>query len=142
MAVEESQAPLRPMTAGAVMGAASRAHRGDHRPSYEIFVARLRGPDGKSGFAIELTIFMMLMVVCALGIEHGIAYSVTSGGWAAPDALRSAQRVALPCGAAGAALCLVARNRDRGDQRAVAPSAGARRGALPAGRGAQRQRRA
>lgn len=97
------------MTGGAVMAAASRVAVAVTGAATTIFVARMLGPEGTGGFVIALTIVLMLTVVCSLGIEHGIAYYVASGRWAARDALRASLRVALASGVVGAALCVLAR---------------------------------
>lgn len=109
MAFEHPEPERRPMTGGAVMTAASRVTVAVSGAVTTIFIARLLGPEGTGGFAIALTLVVMLTTVCSLGIEHGIAYYVASGRWAPRDALRAAQRVALLGGAAGAALCVMAR---------------------------------
>lgn len=109
MAADEPHPPLRPMTGGAVMAATSRFAVAATGAATTIFVARMLGPEGTGGFAIALTLVVMLMVVCSLGLEHGIAYYVASGWWAPRDALRVALRVALLSGAAGAGLCVLAR---------------------------------
>jgi O-antigen/teichoic acid export membrane protein len=109
MAVEQPDPPLRPMTGGAVMAAASRFTVAATGAATTIFVARTLGPEGTGGFAIALTLVLLLTVTCSLGIEHGIAYYVASGRWAPRDAMRVALRVALLAGAAGSAACIVAR---------------------------------
>lgn len=109
MAVDEPDPPLRPMTGGAVMAAAGRLTVTVTGAATTILVARMLGPEGTGGFAIALTLVVMLTVVCSLGLEHGIAYYVASGRWAARDALRVAQRVALLSGVAGAGLCVLVR---------------------------------
>lgn len=109
MSFQEPEPERRPMTGGAVMTAASRVTIAATGAATTIFIARALGPEGTGGFAIALTLVVMLTVVCSLGIEHGIAYYVASGRWAPRDALRSAQRVALLGGLSGAALCVLAR---------------------------------
>lgn len=109
MAFQEPEPERRPMTGGAAMTAASRVTIAATGAATTIFVARALGPEGTGGFAIALTLVVMLTVVCSLGIEHGIAYYVASGRWPARHALRAAQRVALLGGVAGAALCVLAR---------------------------------
>ena len=109
MAAEPPDAPLRPMTGGAVMAAASRFTVAATGAATTIFVARMLGPEGTGGFAIALTLVLLLTVACSLGIEHGVAYYVASGRWAPRDALRVTLRVALLAGAVGAGLCVLAR---------------------------------
>jgi O-antigen/teichoic acid export membrane protein len=91
------------------MAAASRITVTITGAATTIFVARMLGPEGTGGFAIALTLVVMLTVVCSLGLEHGIAYYVASGRWAARDALQTAQRVAFCAGLAGAGLCVLVR---------------------------------
>lgn len=74
-----------------------------------IVVARLLGPDGTGGFAIALTLVMLMQTVSTLGVEHGIAYYVSSGRWSPREALGAARRVALAVGVLGALGCLGAR---------------------------------
>ena len=109
MAAEPPDSPLRPMTGGAVMAAASRFTVAATGAATTIFVARMLGPEGTGGFAIALTLVLLLTVACSLGIEHGVAYYVASGRWAPRDALRVTLRVAVLAGAVGAALCVLAR---------------------------------
>ncbi len=110
MAFEEPEpVPLRPMTGGAVMGVASRVTVAATGAATTIFVARLLGPEGTGGFAIALTLLLMLTVACSLGVEHGIAYYTAGGRWPARDALRAALRVTVVTSAAGVALCMLAR---------------------------------
>ncbi len=109
MAAEPPDSPLRPMTGGAVMAAASRFTVAATGAATTIFVARMLGPEGTGGFAIALTLVLLLTVACSLGIEHGVAYYVASGRWAPRDALRVTLRVALLAGAVGAGLCVLAR---------------------------------
>jgi len=97
------------MTGGAVMAAASRFTVAATGAATTIFVARMLGPEGTGGFAIALTLVLLLTVACSLGIEHGVAYYVASGRWAPRDALRVTLRVALVAGAIGAGLCVLAR---------------------------------
>jgi O-antigen/teichoic acid export membrane protein len=74
-----------------------------------VLVARLLGPSGAGGFAIALTMIVLLTVGTTLGIEHGIAYYVSAGRWPAARASRAAQRMALVVGALGAGAALGAR---------------------------------
>lgn len=92
----------RPLTGGAVMGAASRVTVAVTGAATSILIARLLGAEGAGGFAIALTIVYVLTVFTTLGMEHGIAYYVSAGEWAAGDAFVAAQRLALAIGAAGA----------------------------------------
>lgn len=74
-----------------------------------IFVARLLGPGGAGGYAIAQSLILVGMVATTLGVEHGIAYYVSSGRWPARAADASAQRVALVSGVAGAGAGVVLR---------------------------------
>lgn len=103
--------PARPLTGGAVMSATSRVTVALTGALTTIFVARLLGPEGAGGFAIALTLVLLLTTLASLGVEHGIAYYVSSGRWGARDALRVVWRVAGVAGvvvaAAGLALRLL-----------------------------------
>lgn len=90
--------PARPLTGGAVMSATSRVTVALTGALTTIFVARLLGPDGAGGFAIALTLVLLLTTLASLGVEHGIAYYVSSGRWGARDALRVVWRVAAVAG--------------------------------------------
>src|SRR3954452_19103585 len=92
MALPAPDPPLRPMTGGVVMGAASRVTVAVTGALTTIFVARLLGPEGAGGYAIALTVVLVMTAVCSLGIEHGIVYYVASGRWPARDALLAAGR--------------------------------------------------
>jgi O-antigen/teichoic acid export membrane protein len=103
-----SEAP-RPLTGGAVMGAAGRASVAVTGAATTILVARLLGADGAGAFAIALTIVYVLVVLCTLGVEHGIAYHVSAGRWRPADAFRTSQLFAIAVGAAGALAGVTAR---------------------------------
>jgi O-antigen/teichoic acid export membrane protein len=103
-----SRAP-RPLTGGAVMGAAGRASIAVTGAATTILVARLLGADGAGAFAIALTIVYVLVVLCTLGVEHGIAYHVSAGRWKRADAFRTSQIVALAVGVLGALAAVAAR---------------------------------
>jgi antigen flippase len=105
----EPEPPPRPLTGGAVMSAASRATVAVTGAGATILIARLLGPDGTGGYAVAQALILMLTVATTLGVEHGIAYYVSSGRWAARDAHRSAQRVALASGLVGTGLGVGAR---------------------------------
>jgi len=99
----------RPLAGGAAMSAAGRVTTAVTGAATTIFVARLLGPGGAGGYAIAQSLILVGMVATTLGVEHGIAYYVSSGRWRARSAYRSAQRVALVSGVAGAALGVVLR---------------------------------
>ncbi len=91
------------------MTAASRVTAAVAAAATGVAVARLLGPGGTGRYAIAQTLIALLTVATTLGVEHGIAYYVSSGRWNAADAQRQAQRVALVSGIAGASLGVLAR---------------------------------
>jgi O-antigen/teichoic acid export membrane protein len=105
----EPEPTMRPLTGGAVMSAASRLTVAATGAAATILVARLLGPDGAGGYAIAQALLLMLTVATTLGVEHGIAYYVSSGRWSAHSAYRAAQRVAFCSGVAGTGLGVLAR---------------------------------
>ena len=105
----EPEPPPRPLTGGAVMSAASQVTVAATGAIATIFVARLLGPDGSGRYAIAQTLIAMLTVATTLGVEHGIAYYVSTGRWAPRSAHRAAQRVAVVSGLTGAGLGVLAR---------------------------------
>lgn len=104
----ETERP-RPLTGGAVMSGISRTSVAITGAATTILVARLLGPSGAGAYAVALTLILLLNVIATLGIEHGIAYYVSSGRWEAGSAFRDSQRLALVCGVLGAGLGLLAR---------------------------------
>jgi O-antigen/teichoic acid export membrane protein len=92
----------RPLTGGVVMGAASRIAVALTGAATTILIARALGADGSGSFAAALTLLIVLTVFTTLGVEHGIAYYVSAGRWAAADAFRVSQRLALLAGVLGA----------------------------------------
>ncbi len=96
------EAPLRPLTGGAVMSGVSRVVVAVTGAAATIFVARRLGPAGAGGFAIAQFLILVLTMASTLGVEHGIAYYVSNGSWNARSAYRAAQRVALASGLVGA----------------------------------------
>jgi len=99
----------RPLTGGAVMAATSRVVVALTGAATTIFVARLLGPGGAGGYALAQSLILIGMVATTLGVEHGIAYYVSSGRWPARAAYASSQRVALASGVAGAGLGVLLR---------------------------------
>jgi O-antigen/teichoic acid export membrane protein len=99
----------RPLTGGAVMGTASRLVVAVAGSAMTILVARLLGPEGAGNFAIALTVIFVLTVLTTLGVEHGVAYYVSSGRWGAAHAFATTQRVALGIGSLGAVLGVAGR---------------------------------
>jgi O-antigen/teichoic acid export membrane protein len=92
----------RPITGGAVMSAAARTTAAVAGALTAVLVARILGPAGAGGFAIALTLLALLTSLTTVGVEHGIAYYVSSGRWAARDALAACLRVALVSGTGAA----------------------------------------
>lgn len=99
----------RPLVGGAAMGAASRGTVAVTGALTTVLVARLLGDEGAGSFAIALTIVYVLTVLSTLGLEHGIAYYVSSGRWTARSAFATALRVSAAIGLLGAALGVAAR---------------------------------
>jgi enterobacterial common antigen flippase len=99
----------RPLTGGAVMSATSRIVVAVTGAAATIVVARLLGPAGSGAFAVAQTLVLMLTVGTTLGVEHGIAYYVSSGRWSAAGAFRDSQLLALGSGIAGAFIGIFAR---------------------------------
>jgi O-antigen/teichoic acid export membrane protein len=91
------------------MSAASRGSVAVTGAVTTILVARLLGPEGAGAFAVALSLVVMLTTFATLGVEHGVAYFVSSGRWAARDALASVTRIALLTGSAAALIGLGAR---------------------------------
>lgn len=91
------------------MSAASRITVAVTGAAATILVARLLGADGTGAYAVAQTLILVLTVATTLGVEHGVAYYVSTGRWQAAAAFRSSQRVALVSGTIGAGLAVVAR---------------------------------
>ncbi len=106
--IEEPLAP-RPMTGGAAMGAASRISVAVTGALTTIIIARQLGTSGTGGFAVALTIVYVLIVLTTFGVEHGVAYYVSGGGWGARHAFRVVNEFAPIVGLIGATLCVAAR---------------------------------
>jgi O-antigen/teichoic acid export membrane protein len=100
---------LRPVTAGAAMSATSRGLVAVTGAVTTILVARLLGPAGAGAFAIAITLVVMLLTFATLGLEHGMAYHVSSGRWAPRGALVTVTRVALVTGTTAALVGLAVR---------------------------------
>lgn len=100
--------PLRPLTGGAAMSAASRGVVAVTGALTTILVARLLGPSGAGAFAVALTLVVMLTTFATLGVEHGVAYYVSSGRWSPREALATVTRLALVTGSAAGLVGLAA----------------------------------
>jgi O-antigen/teichoic acid export membrane protein len=99
----------RPLTGGAVMGAASRVSVALTGATTTVVIARALGADGAGAFSIALTILYVLMAFTTLGVEHGIAYYVSGGRWGPGEAFRTSLRFATLVGVAGALVGILAR---------------------------------
>jgi O-antigen/teichoic acid export membrane protein len=104
-----SEPTPRPITGGAVMSGVSRVAVAVTGACATILVARLLGPSGAGAYAVAQTLIIMLTVASTLGVEHGIAYYVSSGRWSARRAHRDSQLIALVCGVAGVGIGMLAR---------------------------------
>lgn len=90
------------------MSAASRASVAVTGALATIVVARLLGPEGTGAFAVAVTLIVMLTTFATLGVEHGVAYYVSSGLWSPRRALASVTRLAAISGCAAALIGLAA----------------------------------
>jgi O-antigen/teichoic acid export membrane protein len=108
-AAEPPEATPRPLTGGAVMAAASRVTVAVTGAGATILIARVLGPDGSGAYYVAQSLILLLTVAVSVGIEHGIAYYVSSGAWAPRPAYSLALKMALAVGVLGAALGLGAR---------------------------------
>jgi O-antigen/teichoic acid export membrane protein len=98
----------RPLTGGAVMLAASRIGVTAAGAITTIVIARTLGPRGWAAYFVAQSLAGILLAGSTLGVEHGIAYFVSSKRWAARAAFDSALKVAASVGIVAAAigLCL------------------------------------
>jgi O-antigen/teichoic acid export membrane protein len=74
-----------------------------------VLIARVLGPDGSGGYVLAQSILLLLTVATTMGVEHGIAYFVSSGAWAPANAYVAALRVSVVMGVVGAAAGLLIR---------------------------------
>lgn len=109
------EAPPRPLTGGVLLGVTSRIGVTLAGAATTIILGRLLGPAGWGQYAVALSLVVIVAGATTLGVEHGIAYFVSSGKWAARTAFESAMAVAAIAGAAGAAAAV--------GVRVIAPSA-------------------
>lgn len=91
------------------MGAGSRLTVAASGALASVVVARILGPDGSGAYSIAQTLLLMLLTFATLGVEHGVAYYVSSGRWAVKSAFRQAMLVAAATGTVGALVGLAAR---------------------------------
>jgi O-antigen/teichoic acid export membrane protein len=103
LSAREQVAP-RPLTGGALMGAASRIAVTVAGGLATIIVARSLGPADFAGYAVALSLVVVLTVVTTLGLEHGIAYYVSTGRWGAHDAHLVALEFSAGLGLVGACI--------------------------------------
>jgi O-antigen/teichoic acid export membrane protein len=92
----------RPLTAGAVMSAASRIWVTLTGGVSTIVLARVLGPDDWGGYSIAASLITILMGAATLGIDHGVVYFVGARKWEPRAALGSALRLAAITGTIGA----------------------------------------
>lgn len=108
-------AAARPLTGGAVIAALSRVSVMVAGVITTVVLARVLGPRDWGSYVVAQSLAAILVAGTTLGVEHGIAYFVSSGRWNARSAFESALRVALVMGLIGAAVGVASR--------IVAPSA-------------------
>lgn len=99
----------RPLTGGAVMAGASRITVAVTGALATVLIARLLGPSGSGGYVLAQSILLVLTTATTLGVEHGIAYFISTGDWAPANAYAAAMRMSLTTGVAGALLGMVVR---------------------------------
>ncbi len=71
-----------------------------------IAIARLLGPDGIGDYTIALWLLTLMGAVMSLGLEQGLAWSVSAGRWAPRSAFVQSQLAALALGLIGAAIAV------------------------------------
>jgi O-antigen/teichoic acid export membrane protein len=103
------RASPRPLIGGAAMGAASRIAVTAAGAITTIVVARALGPRGSGSYFLAQSLVVILIGAGTLGVEHGIAYFVSSARWAARAAFDSALKVAVAAGVVGAGVGLGSR---------------------------------
>jgi O-antigen/teichoic acid export membrane protein len=108
-ALTPEREPLRPITTGAVMGAASRILATVAGGLATIVLARSLGPGDFGSYSVAVSLVVILTVLTTLGVEHGIAYYVGNGGWDAHAAHVTALKVSAVMGVAGAGLGMIMR---------------------------------
>jgi O-antigen/teichoic acid export membrane protein len=91
------------------MSAASRIAVTVLGASTTVLVARLLGPTGSGTYYVAQSLLAILLVATTLGVEHGITYFVSSGGWTPRAAYRSSMGMVLVMGAVGAVVGVGAR---------------------------------
>jgi O-antigen/teichoic acid export membrane protein len=109
LVVSESEAPLRPLTGGAVMSAASQIWVTITGGTVTIVLARVLGPRDWGAYSIAVSLVAILVALTSLGVNQGITYFVASRKWAPRAAFAASLRVAALAGAFGAGAGLAAR---------------------------------
>ena len=98
--------PLRPLRSGALLMAASQVATAGTGFLTAIAIARLLGPDGIGDYTIALWLLTLMGAVMSLGLEQGLAWSVSAGRWAPRSAFVQSQLAALALGLIGAAIAV------------------------------------
>jgi O-antigen/teichoic acid export membrane protein len=101
---EATEPSPRPLARGAVIASASRIVVAAAGTATTIAVARILGPRGWATCTVATSFSAVIYVGSTLGVEHGIAYYVSSKRWGARSAFASAMRVAAGAGVVGAAI--------------------------------------
>lgn len=99
----------RPLTGGVIIAAASRIVVAAAGVVTAIVLARVLGPHGWGNYVIAQSLAAVLLAATTLGVEHGIAYFVSSGRWSERAAFVSSLKVAGGVGIVGAAIGISAR---------------------------------
>lgn len=103
------ETPSRSLTTGASMAAASRITVTAAGATTTIVLARVLGPEGWASYFVAVSLLTILMTATTLGVEHGIAYYVSSARWAASSAFRAALKVAMLAGVMGIVVAVAVR---------------------------------
>ena len=107
--VAEIEVSPRPLATGAAIAAVSRIGVTAAGAATTIVLARVLGPHGWGAYAVAQSLLLTLVAGTTLGVEHGIAYFVSAGQWAAHRAFASAMKSAILVGTIGAAVGLSVR---------------------------------
>jgi O-antigen/teichoic acid export membrane protein len=99
----------RPLARGALIASASRIVVASAGAATTIVIARILGPRGWATCTVAASFSAVIYVGSTLGVEHGIAYYVSSKRWAARSAFTSSMRVAACVGSVGAAIGIAVR---------------------------------
>jgi O-antigen/teichoic acid export membrane protein len=106
---EATEGSSRPLARGALIASASRVVVAAAGAASTIVVARILGPRGWATCTVATSFSAVIYVGSTLGVEHGIAYYVSSKRWSARSAFASAMRVAAGVGCVGAAIGIAVR---------------------------------